>query len=346
VTTSPSLDEADPGHVAGRALVADPWGTASRAVGPGDLALRSWAPSTVDAYNEDWRTFTAWCRFSVGLVDPFDADEFVVAEYVAAMVRDRLAYATIGRRLAAIAFAFDVVARRPSPTRSRLVRRVVRRAAHTLGTTPRRAEPLTLAQLHQILGGLALVRPDQRQRTAVRRDQLLFALGWAAALRPGELIAVDADDLTFTDDADSGDGGMLVRIRRSKGDRQGGTDYVAVRCARQAATCPVRLAQRATRRLRTGPLFVHLDRHGESRGRLGVNAVSRVVKATVADVLHLDPTRYSGQSLRAGFVTEARSHGVPDDLIARHTRHRCIEILDVYDKPGALLAQSAFGTWW
>jgi integrase len=212
-----------------------------------------------------------------------------------------------------------------------------------LGTS-RHAEPLTLAQLRQILDLLAEARPGHVGEL-VRRDQLLLAFGWAAALRPGELVALDVDDVTFTGDLDRGGGGMLVRVRRSK-DRRGRSEHVAVACASRAAWCPVRLAERATCRPRSSALFVHFDRHGNSRGRLAANAVSRVVKAAVADVLRLDPTRYNGQSLRAGYVAEARRHGVPSHVIARHTRNHHARTLGVDDSTPRMPAETAFGTWW
>jgi hypothetical protein len=115
---------------------------------------------------------------------------------------------------------------------------------------------------------------------------------------------------------------------------------------------PVRLALTWTRRHRTGPLFRHLDRHGRTGRRLGADAVSRILKGLVADVLRDDPAGYSSHSLRAGFVTEARAHGVPDELIARHTRHarpgqRPGGILNVYDRPTDLLERSALDpSWW
>ena len=48
-----------------------------------------------------------------------------------------------------------------------------------------------------------------------------------------------------------------------------------------------------------------------------------------------DPDGYSSHSLRAGFVTEARARGVPDELIARHTRHT---------RPGQRAAASSTST--
>ncbi len=331
-------------------LVADSWATPTERVGAGELALRSWAPSTIDGYGEDWNEFCAWCH-SVGIAEPLDVDDRVVAEYVAALVRDRLAYATIRRRIAGITFAFDVSQHHFAPTRSDLVRRTLKGAARTLGTAQRRAEPIVLDELRRILVGLPIVRSAHQQRrdtaVAVRRDQFMLALGWAAALRCSELVGLDAEDLAFAGDPDHGTGGMMVRIRKSKGDQDGRSEYVAVPYSTQASTCPVRMGLRATRQTRTGPLFRRIDRHGHVKERLRPNAVSVIVKTAVTEVLGRPADPYSSHSLRAGFVTEARRQGAADHLIARHTRHRTVAMLDVYDRPSELLSQPALAEgWW
>ncbi|MGH9138896.1 MAG: tyrosine-type recombinase/integrase [Acidimicrobiales bacterium] len=310
----------------------------------GELALRSWAPSTVVAYEEDWACFEGWCHRVAGLEDPLEADERVVAEYVASLVRDRLAYATIRRRVAGITFGFDVVGRHRSPTRSPLVRRVVKGAARTLGSRRHRAEPLSLDQLRRVVVGLPSARANG-DAESVHRDRLLLTLGWAAALRASEVVALDVDDVAFTGDCDTAAGGMLVRVRTSRGQEER-SEFVAVPYASLSSACPVRKALTATRRMRSGPLFLHIDRHGPTRRRLGSDAVSRIVKGAVSDLLQLDPARYSSHSLRAGFVTEARRNGVPAHLIARHTRHRAVTMFDVYDRPGELFTQPALGGWW
>ena len=51
--------------------------------------------------------------------------------------------------------------------------------------------------------------------------------------------------------------------------------------------------------------------------------------------------------MRAGFVTEARRRGVPDHVIARHTRHKDLRMLTVYDRPVDLFNDPALaGEWW
>ena len=326
-------------------LVERSWGIEHASSGVRALVERSLSPATRDAYEADWLDFVAWCR-AAGVADPLDARDVDVAEYVAHLTQARLAVATIRRRLAGIAFAYELM-NKVSPSQSSLVRRTVIGAARTLGTAQDRAAPLRLEQMRRLTVGVPIVNAGDH---AMRRDQLLVALGWASALRCSELVALDVEDLHFVGDPDRGDGGVLIRVRRSKTDQAAASAFVAVPYSSQWASCPVRLALSYSRRVRTGPLFRHIDRHGKIHRRLSADAVSRVLKSTITELLDVDATPFRSHSLRAGFVTEARSHGVPDELIARHTRHRHTStrngILDRYDRPTDLLERTPFDGWW
>ena len=54
-----------------------------------------------------------------------------------------------------------------------------------------------------------------------------------------------------------------------------------------------------------------------------------IVKRAVS-AAGLDPTAYSGHSLRAGFVTSAAAVDVPPLRIAQHTRHKSLEMVNRY----------------
>lgn len=310
------------------------------------LLAESWSPRTRAGYEADWQQFCAWCA-ARGIDDPLGADELDIAEWVAALVTRRLAYATIQRYLAAVSWAFEATGR-ISPAKAKAVRQVVAGAARTLGTTQRRAEPLRLEHLRRLVVGLPIVSGHAAARSPrVRRDQVLLLVGWAAALRSEELVGLDVGDLSFTGDPNSGDGGgMLVRLRTSKGSPTEAV-HVAVPYSTHPSACPVRVTMLHARHLRNGPLFRQIDRHGRILGRLRPPAVSRILKDHVQTVLGENPDIYSSHSLRAGFVTEARARRVPDSLIARHTRHRDLNMLQVYDRPSDLFADPALaGEWW
>jgi integrase len=206
------------------------------------------------------------------------------------------------------------------------------------------ASEWTPGGLRQIITDLPSVRRGT-PRGLVERDRLLLGLGWAGALRAGELVALDADDLTFDGPPYDPTAAMTVFLRRSKTDQDGGGDFVIVPYSMHAATCPAALALHAVCEIRSGPLFRHIDRHGTAHGRLAVAAVSRIVKSAVTDVLHRDPAAYSSHSLRAGFITEARRRGTPDHLITIQTRHRTKRMLDIYDRPNPIATGSLSAEW-
>lgn len=70
-----------------------------------------------------------------------------------------------------------------------------------------------------------------------------------------------------------------------------------------------------------GVLFRSINRQGKVGKRLSDHAVARIVKARAAQA-GLDPSAYSGHSLRAGFATAAAAAGIEERAIAKVTRHR------------------------
>ncbi len=130
----------------------------------------------------------------------------------------------------------------------------------------------------------------------MRRNQVLVLVGWAAALRSEELVGLDVDDITFTGDPNRpADSGMLIRVRRSKGE-QTKPAHVAV----PYSTCPVRLTMLHTRHQRTGALFRHIDRHGHTHQRLQPPAVARILKQMIRDTLTDNPDIYSSHPCAPG----------------------------------------------
>lgn len=294
--------------------------------------------------------FDRWCGRRYRL-DAADATALVVAEYVTEMVNGEMALSTIRRRLAALRHNFEA-AGKPSPTGDVVVRAAIVGARRRLGDTTDQAMPLPLGDVRAIVAGLPIVAPN---RPTMRRDQLAIALGWAAALRPGELVGLNVDDVHIVGDPDVGDGGALLWLRSGK--RAPAGRWVGVPFSSQWSTCPVRrylaYIKHLSRPDRSGPLFRHVDRHGKSHGRFTRRSVTPIVRRCVVDVAQLAPAGYEANSLRSGFVTECRDRGVDDRLIQLQTGHAVAGersaggILGVYDRPLDLLKRNALDAdWW
>ena len=93
----------------------------------------------------------------------------------------------------------------------------------------RRAAPLELEPLELVLA------PIDTATLAGQRDRALLLLGFAAALRRSELVALDVEDLEF-DTAR----GLKLTIRKSKTDQEQAGAQVAVPYARETDRCAVR----------------------------------------------------------------------------------------------------------
>lgn len=302
------------------------------------------------AYEADWAAFDRWCGRRYRL-DAIDATALVVGEYVAEMVSADMAMSTIRRRLSALRHNFEA-AGQPSPTGDLVVRAAVD-GARRRGKAAHQAIPLSLGDMRAIVSGLPIVAPN---RPTMRRDQLLVGLGWAGALRPGELVGIDVDNVHIVGDPEQGNGGALIWLRSAK--RAPAGRWVAIPFSTQQwSTCPVRrflgYVKGLARPERSGPLFRHIDRHGKPHGRLTRRSVTPVVRRCVVEVLQLAGAGYQANSLRAGLVTECRDRGVDDRLIALQTGHaiagerRAGGILNVYDRPLDLLKRNALDpSWW
>ena len=98
-----------------------------------------------------------------------------------------------------------VLAGHASPRTDAGVREVMKGVRRKLGTAKKQAKPLLPRDLRELLSALP------RSLIGVR-DRALLVVGFAAALRRSELVALNVEDLSFEAD------GMKVNLRRSKTD--------------------------------------------------------------------------------------------------------------------------------
>lgn len=200
----------------------------------------------------------------------------------------------------------------------------------------KRDSPAATTQVSDVLGGLArLCEHVPRRVKALRehevkamldkcpsgrfgsRDAAMLALGFAAALRRSELCGLAVTDIDILRDDK-----MIVRIRHSKTDQDGRGQFVAVPEGRTIRPITRLRDWLDIAGIRGGYLFQTFCGGGTPSGRpLNHGEVPRLVKKYAARI-GLDPTNYSGHSLRAGFVTSAAVHRARLDKIMEVTRHR------------------------
>lgn len=293
-----------------------------------DFARRSVPENTKRAYAADWATFTDWCRRAK--VPSMPADPRVVASFIAAQA-STLKPSSIRRRLAAIA-KMHSVSGHPNPCTAEPVPSTMRGIEATLGIRPAAKAPATLDVVARLV---STFRPDTLEGL---RNRALILVGYAAALRRSELVGIAVADLTWSDR------GVEVLIRKSKTD-QAGAGIVKAVPFMESDLCAARALKGwlVASGIDSGPVFRGLTPSGVRPTALADQAVALIIKSA-AENAGLDPKAFSGHSLRAGHVTQARASGVADSSTMATTGHRRVETLDVYDRRNNAFERTSAGS--
>jgi site-specific recombinase XerD len=284
--------------------------------------------STQRAYRTDWESFSGWCKQQRLAALP--AQSTTVAAYLAARASS-VRPGTLRRALAAIAKAHRM-AGHDSPCSSEPVPSTIKGIERTAGTATKPKAPATFDAVERMVGTLATNTLEGV------RNRAMLLVGFAGAFRRSELVGVEVSDLAWSDE------GVVVTVRRSKTDQrgQGLTKPIPFVSGRLCAATALRAWLTASG-IREGAVFRGMHRSGAVReGPLTPQSVALVLKAACLKA-GLDPEQYSGHSLRAGHVTEARSRGVADADTMSVTGHRRVETLNVYDRRGNPFAKTSAG---
>ena len=250
-----------------------------------------------------------------------------LAEYLADHA-GQLSIATLKRRVVALGKVHEAKGLQ-SPTKSALIQSTLKGIKRAHGTLQRRAKPLLVADLINILNAMGGTAKDIR-------DRALLLVGFAGGFRRSELVALDREDVETVRQ------GLIITIRRSKTDQYGKGRKVGIPLAR-GKHCPVHALEHwlEIAGIDTGSIFRPVCRHGHiSPHRLSGEAVSAIVKARV-ELIGLKPEEYSGHSLRSGLATSAAMAGVSSWKIRQQTGHASDATLSLYIRNGELFVDNA-----
>ncbi len=285
------------------------------------------ASATRKAYSTDFRSFATWC-LAQGLT-PMPATPATVSVYLAALAADGKRPSTIARALAGIADEHRhqgcTWVRGPS-----VIGEVMRGIRRRHGTAPAQKAPLSdddmaalVAKLGDDLVGL--------------RDRALLTMGWMGAFRRSELVALTVEDVRPASE------GLVVRLRRSKGDQEGRGEEKGIPHATRPGLCAVRAlaAWLEAAGITSGSIFRAVGSDGRVRpDALSDRSVARIVQK-VAAAAGLDPATLGAHSLRAGFATTAARKGKSLDAIMRQTLHKSERVARSYVRHGGMFDDNA-----
>lgn len=180
-----------------------------------DLIRAAKAPSTLKAYQSDFRIFESW--YTAHGLTSLPAAPQTIALYIASCVVARLAPATIARRMASISKAHQAAGYEDSPasTKHFVVGEVLKGARRTLGVAQKCKDQLLLNDICSLLAAC----PNSLLGL---RDRALILIGFAGAFRHSELCAMTVSDLCFSAS------GLVINLPRSKADQEQAGEKVAI----------------------------------------------------------------------------------------------------------------------
>lgn len=289
------------------------------------LAAKARAGETRRVYRLQWQAFERWA--SERGLDALPAAPAALVMYLTERQR-RAGVSTIAQILAAVALAHRN-AGLDSPTKDPTVRQVWEGICRDKGIAPKRqATPLTPEQLRELA---AVCSP---------RDRALLLIGFAAARRRSELVALKLQDVVEEPD------GLRITVRKSKTDQLGAGHVIGVPFGSDKLTCPVRALRewlavrpdwtRASLRT-TGaePEALFLSARGKP---LSGEDVTRILRRAAkragfnAELIN----SLSGHSLRSGLATTAAKRGKSAMAIAKQGGWKSLDMVLRYVRDAEL----------
>ncbi len=303
-------------------------------------ATRARGPGTRRVYRSAWRGFEAWCR-SLGR-EPLAGDPELIAMYATRRADQKVAVSTLRIDLAAIRTA-HLLAGVPRHLRDPRLAMVVEGITRGRGTRPaKQAAPAVPDVLRLLLAACAPVGG-----TLGARDRAMLLLGFGAALRRSELVALRIGDVEPVPGR-----GLHLLVRRSKTDQHGQGQEVAIWAnpaepllcpaialdawlGHRTQACDLDGPGTETARRERPPVWARAHARRAPGAGPADKAVARLVKGA-AGRAGLDPGRYSGHSLRAGLATAAADAGAALPDLMRQTRHKSTQVALAYLRPADL----------
>lgn len=285
------------------------------------LLTAVFSDNTKRAYRSDLQSFLRW-----GGHIPSSTEE--ITRYIAESC-PRLSIITLRRRVSALVSIHMALDMSENPAQHPLVSKTLKGAARTHGAAQRAVKPLLIEDLRRIL--------DLEGNTIVdHRNKALLTIGFAGGFRRSELVALNRHDIEERPE------GLVINIAKSKTDQEKVGRTIGIPFGR-GQHCPVRLLLDWMHLC--GPIQDPVFRGCAKGGRitdkrLSSEAVAKVVKASVSRI-GLNPVKYSGHSLRAGFVTSAVAAGARTDLIRKQTGHASDQTMARYIRDGDMFRQNA-----
>ena len=292
--------------------------------------LGSWSENTNQKYAERFRDFVRWCgEEGCGYLP---ASETTAARYIVHLIENGASVSALKQVTASIARAHKLC-RHPNPMAAYEIQLILKAHRREAKEPPTRARPITLHEIR------LMVRAIEDKSAMGLRDRAMLLVGFAGGFRMGELLGIQVGHLDWQPE------GVVVRIPKSKGDREGRGQEATLPRVEDTEICPVTALRDVLRerryRLRVDDLdpdayvFTSAGKgrppYPMTERRLSKDAWAERLRQ-MAERASVSTERLTTHSLRAGMATEALEAGADLASVARLGRWSSLGMVLTYDR--------------
>jgi site-specific recombinase XerC len=282
-----------------------------------DFNRGRWAPNTRRVYESCWRDWAAWCAANDRVALPSKPED--IAEFLTERAKT-LSTQSISSRNGAI-LAINALYGNIIVVKATCLRDALSEIRRTKGTAH---VPKTALPAEAILDIVAHM-PDE-----LIQERALLLVGFSAALRRSELVALDREDIDITP------GGATLTIRHSKTDKTGKGEHVGIPRS-GGSLCAVAALERwlDAASISAGPVFL-----GAYGARMAPRRVATLCKRW-AGKSGFSEREIGAHSLRRGCITTMHGAGIDLRSGMSHSRHKTTQIYLGYVQEKAALENPA-----
>tara|TARA_Y100000768_G_C23865203_1_gene627685 strand:- start:73 stop:987 length:915 start_codon:yes stop_codon:yes gene_type:complete len=273
--------------------------------------------NTIKAYNSDFNDFKSFCAIHAQRSMPTNPK--TLSLYITHLAKT-CKFSTLKRRIASISVVHKLSGHYLD-VKHPLVSENLLGIKRQIGTFQKSKKPILINHLKNIID---VISKETRPNIKLKNKALVL-IGFAGGFRRSELVSIQYEDVEFVPE------GVKIFVRRSKTDQSGEGMTKAIPYFENLSYCPVISLKNWINHsnIADGAIFKMSDKN-----------VSLVIKK-YAKLAGLDPSKYSGHSLRSGFATSTAEFGAEERSIMAMTGHKSTQMVRRYIQESNLFKQNA-----
>ena len=273
--------------------------------------------NTIKAYNSDFNDFKSFCAIHGQRSMPTNPK--TLSLYITHLAK-KSKFSTLKRRIASISVVHKLSGHYLD-VKHPLISENLLGIKRKIGTFQKSKKPILINHLKNIIEVIS----KETKPNIKLKNKALILIGFAGGFRRSELVSIQYEDVEFVPE------GVKIFVSRSKTDQSGEGMTKAIPYFENTSYCPVISLKNWIDhiKIKDGAIFKMSDKN-----------VSLVIKK-YAKLAGLDPSKYSGHSLRSGFATSTAEFGAEERSIMAMTGHKSTQMVRRYIQESNLFKQNA-----